>query len=196
MGKYNEHDGNDFLLKVNLLGIKDNELLEEAESFVFSLRALQLEQGSYKLEAFKLQDFKGLHFHLFQDIYPFAGQFRDVQLSKGTTRFCQYQFIDVYAKDLFRQLNNEPTWNNIEQVAKRLSYFKSELNMLYPFREGNGRTIRIFLQAFARSKGVIWDFTKLDKGAYLSAMIESVTNTNFLEKLFIETVEYDSNSRI
>ncbi|MGE7914389.1 Fic family protein [Lysinibacillus xylanilyticus] len=64
--------------------------------------------GTYKIKSFHLQDFKNLHTHLFQDIYPFAGHFRDVQLMKGSTRFCQFQFINSYASDLFYQLNNEP----------------------------------------------------------------------------------------
>ncbi|AVK83354.1 hypothetical protein C3943_07120 [Lysinibacillus sp. B2A1] len=77
-------------------------------------------------------------------MYSFAGHFRDVQLMKGVTRLCQYQFINSYASELFLQKNNEPTWSSINQAANRLAYYKYELNMLHPFRERNGRTIRIF----------------------------------------------------
>lgn len=190
MTKYNEQDGDDYLVSTNLLGMKDYQALEQAEAFVFSLRATQIEQGTYTIRSFTLQDFNDLHAFLFQDIYPFAGQFRDVQLMKGSTRFCQFQYIDTYARALFLQLTNEQNWETINQAAKRLAYFKSELNMLHPFREGNGRTIRIFLRAYALSKGVNWQYTKINQKTYLNAMIQAVTNTNLLEKLFLETIEF------
>jgi len=190
MEKYNKKLNDEFLLKINLLDITDYKSLESAEAFVFSLRATQLEQGTYKIKSFHLQDFKNLHAHLFQDIYPFAGHFRDVQLMKGSTRFCQSQFIDSYANELFYQLNNEPTWTSLNQAANRLAFYKSELNMLHPFREGNGRTIRIFVQAYALSKGVNWNFTNMDKEIYLNAMIQSVTNTELLERQFFNTIEF------
>ncbi|MFJ7730280.1 Fic family protein [Lysinibacillus sp. NPDC097231] len=149
MEKYNKKLNDDFLLKTNLLDITDYKSLELAEAFVFSLRAAQIEQGTYK-----------------------------------------FQFINSYADELFYQLNNEPAWTTINQTASRLAYYKSELNMLHPFREGNGRTIRIFVQAYAQSKGVNWNFTNVDKETYLNAMIQSVTNTELLEKLFFYTIEF------
>lgn len=190
MEKYNKKLNDDFLLKINLLDITDYKRLELAEAFVFSLRATQLEQGTYKIKSFHLQDFKDLHAHLFQDIYPFAGHFRDVQLMKGSTRFCQFQFINSYASELFYQLNNEPAWTTLNQAANRLAFYKSELNMLHPFREGTGRTIRIFVQAYALSKGVNWNFTNMDTAIYLNAMIQSVTNTELLERQFLNTIEF------
>ncbi|MFJ8458725.1 Fic/DOC family protein [Lysinibacillus xylanilyticus] len=190
MEKYNKKLNDDFLLKTNLLDITDYKSLELAEAFVFSLRATQIEQGTYKIKSFHLPDFQNLHAHLFQDIYPFAGHFRDVQLMKGSTRFCQFQYINSYASELFYQLNNEPTWTTINQAANRLAYYKSELNMLHPFREGNGRTIRIFVQAYALSKDVNWNFTNTDQETYLKAMIQSVTNTELLERLFLNTIEF------
>ena len=188
MGKYNEQLNDDYLLKNNLLGITDFKSLEDAEAFVFSFRASQIEQGAYQIKDFQVQDLKNLHKHLFQDIYSFAGQFRDVQLMIGSTRFCQFQFIDSYAQDLFKQLNNETKWHSLTQAAERLTYFKSELNMLHPFREGNGRTIRIFLYTYALSQGFVWNYTEMDNEEYLHAMIQSVTNTELLEKLFQKTL--------
>lgn len=189
MTKYNEFENDEFLLKTNLLGITDFILLDQAEAFTFSIRASQIEQGAYIIKAFSLNDFVTLHHHLFQDIYPFAGQFRDVQLMKGSTRFCQVQFMDGYATDLFNQIVNEPNWNSLEHAVKRLAYFKSELNMLHPFREGNGRTIRIFLQAYAESKNFLWIYDDMDQDKYLQAMIRSVISNNLLQKLIHDTLK-------
>ena len=74
---------------------------------------------------------------------------------KGNTRFCQAQYISTYSSTIY-QLNKESMWNSLDEAANRLAYFKSELKMLHPFREGNGRIIRIFICAFALSKGVQW----------------------------------------
>ncbi|KAA0965741.1 hypothetical protein FQ087_05520 [Sporosarcina sp. ANT_H38] len=189
MAKYNEFENDDYLLKSNLLGITDFAELEQAEAFTFSIRAAQIEQGAYNITAFSRTNFVGLHRHLFQDIYSFAGQFRDVQLMKGRTLFCQLQHMNAYASNLFAQFDNEPSWDNLEYAAKRLAFFKSELNMLHPFREGNGRTIRIFLQSFAKSKGFLWTYDKINREEYMQAMIRSVTSEDLLEKLLLDTLK-------
>ncbi|MFJ7933881.1 Fic/DOC family protein [Sporosarcina sp. NPDC096371] len=188
MAKYNEFENDAYLLKTNLLSITDFAELEQAEAFTFSMRATQIEQGVYNITSFSLTDFVELHRHLFQDIYAFSGQFRDVQLMKGGTRFCQVQFMDEYASNLFTQLNNENNWDSLEHAAKRLAYFKSELNMLHPFREGNGRTIRIFLQSFAKQKGFLWAYDKMDRNQYMQAMIRAVTSEDLLEQLLLNTL--------
>lgn len=188
MGKYNEQNNDKYLLENNLLGISTIEDLEEAEAFAFSIRAAELEREENVIDIFTEESFRRLHYYLFQDIYPFAGQFRDVQLMKGNTRFCQVQYISSYASNLFNQLNKEPVWDSLEEAARRLSYFKSEFNMLHPFREGNGRTIRIFIHAFALSKGVKWEYENMDREVYLQAMIQSVTNTELLKRLFFDTI--------
>ena len=135
MTKYNEFENDDYLLKENRLNITDLKELEEAEAFAFAVRAMQFERGIYKITAHTLPDFMRLHAHLFQDLYPFAGKFRDVQLMKGTTRFCQVEYLDAYANDLFNTLTNEPRWTTFAEAAARMTYYKAELNMLHPFRE-------------------------------------------------------------
>ncbi|GKV67483.1 MULTISPECIES: Fic/DOC family protein [Sporosarcina] len=190
MGKYNEKENDDYLLKYNLLGIDSREELERAEALAFSLRAMALEQNDFIFGSFTLKEFHDLHYYLFQDIYPFAGKFRDVQLMKGATRFCQVQFLNSYASDLFMELNEEPLWNSLNEAADRLAYFKTELNMLHPFREGNGRTIRIFLYAYAMDRGIEWAYETLEREKYIQAMIQSVTDLKLLKELFLETIQY------
>lgn len=127
---------------------------------------------------------------MFQDIYPFAGQFRNVQLKKKGTLFCQFQYLNDYATDLFLQLEKEPFWTSIEKAAERLAYFKSEFNMLHPFREGNGRTIRIFIYLYALEKEVTWKYEEMERESYIEAMIEAVTDTKLLQDVFLETIQY------
>lgn len=80
MVKYNEKDNDDYLLKHNLLEIDSHNELARAVALAFTLRATSLEQGDFTLNSITLKDFQNLHDYLFQDIYPFAGEFRDVQL--------------------------------------------------------------------------------------------------------------------
>lgn len=190
MGKYNEKENDDYLLKYNLLEIDSHEELERAEALSFTLRAMALEQNDFILRSFTLKEFQELHHYLFQDIYPFAGDFRDVQLMKGTTGFCQVQYLNNYASNLFLELNEEPFWNSLEEAADRLAYLKAKLNMLHPFHEGNGRTIRIFLHAYAIERGIEWAYETLESEKYLQAMIQSVTDLGALREVFLETIQY------
>ncbi|MDZ5712845.1 Fic/DOC family protein [Jeotgalibacillus haloalkalitolerans] len=190
MDKYISSENDDFLLKYNLLGVTDEEALMEAEAVTFSLRAAEFVRKQYKVSSFDIQSFKDLHRHFFQDIYPFAGQFRTVQLMKGNTRFCQAQFLDSYAARIFEALAAEKDWTSLEHAAERLAYFKSELNMLHPFREGNGRTIRSFLHEYAWSKGIEWQYDQLDRTEYINAMIRAVTDLTDLERLFKQTISF------
>ncbi|KIL51734.1 hypothetical protein KP77_12460 [Jeotgalibacillus alimentarius] len=190
MDKYISSENDDFLLKHNLLGVTDEESLMEAEALTFSLRAAEFVRKQYEVSSFDVQSFKDLHRHFFQDIYPFAGKFRTVQLMKGNTRFCQAQYLDSYADRIFKALAAEKEWHTLEEAAERLAYFKSELNMLHPFREGNGRTIRSFLHEYARSKSIEWQYDQLDRTEYIQAMIRAVTDPADLQKLFIETISF------
>ncbi len=186
--KYSDHNNDQFLLETNLLGLTTYKELKEAEALVFSLRAAELEREEFSIDTFTEDEFKKLYHHLFQDIYPFAGKFREVQLMKRNTRFCQAQYINDYSEKLFKQLSNESVWQSLEEAADRLAYFKSEFNMLHPFREGNGRTIRIFMRAFALSKGINWEYEKMEREAYMKAMIQSVTNHEQLRSILLKTI--------
>lgn len=77
------------------------------------------------------------------------------------------QFIDSELARLFNELANELDWLTLEVAAQRLAYFKSELNIIHPFREGNGRTIRLFIHALARRKGYEWKYGDLNQAFYI-----------------------------
>lgn len=189
MEKYNFGSDETYLLQNNLLGIDSLSELELAEQYVFTVRALQVAQKNYKIDHHNLKELQLLHKHLFQDIYSFAGQLRNVQLVKGDTRFCQFEYIVSYGESIFHQLDQEGAWLSIEEAAERLAYYKSELNMLHPFREGNGRTILLFIQDLARNKGYNWDFENMNKEQYMNAMILATTNIAALTEIFVTTLE-------
>lgn len=105
MGKYNAEDQDGYLLENNLFGAESYEKLEQLESVAFSIRSSKLETTGFDwLIPLSVDNFKKIHEFLFQDVYPFAGEFRDVQLTKGQTRFCQAEFIESNLQKLCLQL--------------------------------------------------------------------------------------------
>lgn len=89
---------------------------------------------------------------------------------------------------LCEELEKERRWGSIEQAAERLAYYKTELNMIHPFREGNGRTIRIVIREIARSHDFDWSFEEIDRDIYMKAMIKSATDESLLKHLLEKTL--------
>lgn len=160
----------------NKLNIKDADSLLEAERSITALRILELKQTppDGKLN---FVFFKHLHFYIFQDIYEWAGKVRTVNISKGS-QFCMFQFIDDQANDLFHKLEKENYIVDAESIAERLSFYLSELNAIHPFREGNGRTQRMFIEILADRAGYEVDFSDVTSDQMIIASYNSF-NQNY-----------------
>lgn len=125
-----------------------------------------------------------IHKYLFSNIYYFAGVIRAENIIKDETLFCQFHLIDQALDNLFLNLSNVKVKNKSE-LALAIALFYSELNMIHPFREGNGRTSRIFFKLYARSIGYDINFEKVDTEDMLKSTIYSVANDNSkLEDIF------------
>ena len=111
-------------------------------------------------------DFKHLlsiHHAIFRDVYTWAGKPRTVDISKGN-QFCLSRHIDTYAGDVFAKLKGEAflLGKTMDEMPERLTYYLSEINVLHPFREGNGRAQRIFIEYLAQCAGFDVDFSQVD----------------------------------
>lgn len=189
MTKYNAHSQEEYLLKSNLLGAQSIDELERLERVAFYLSSSKVEHEGFEfLFPLSPSSLEELHRKLFQNIYDFAGEIRDVSLMKAETRFCEPQFIREQLKIVIGELNREEHWGSSKRAAKRLAYYKTELNMVHPFREGNGRTLRVMVREIAKYMGFTWDFEVLNKVEYLEAMKLSQHDNSKLEKLFLETL--------
>ena len=149
-----------FILK-NKLNIRDPETLEEAERNITALRILELKQNPPKGNlTFKY--FQKLHKQIFGDIYEWAGKVRNVNIAKGNM-FCDCRFIEDMMEELFSELEKENYLQpcDTEEMADRLAYYLSEINALHPFREGNGRTQRLFIEILAERAGYEVDFSEV-----------------------------------
>jgi cell filamentation protein len=116
------------------------------------------------------------HRFLFGRIYEWAGEFRTCELAKEQSLFCRPQFIQNALDDTFRDLASEQFLNGIDQptFAKRAAYYHGELNAIHPFREGNGRALRVWLAHLARQSGYDLTMRRMDRESWLHASRESM----------------------
>ena len=175
------YPGTDVL--INKLNIKDNQLLIEAERKIVLTKSYELRKNS-KIGNFDLDHFLKIHEFLFEDIYPFAGKFRNENIAKGYFSFAEWQYIEPEIKRLFDKLKAENylQGKSREELVKGLAYYLSELNVLHPFREGNGRTIREFIRELAFFNGYVLDLQNTTSEELLKASVDSIADTKELEE--------------
>lgn len=151
----------------NKLNITDQVELNKAEEKISKIKAKKL-FDSGKIEKIKVGTFAGLrqiHKYLFEDIYDFAGKLCTVNIAKGNFRFAPV----MYLAQSLKQIDKMPQSNFDEIVEKYV-----EMNVAHPFREGNGRATRIWLDLiFKKELKKVVDWNKIDKADYLSAMERS-----------------------
>lgn len=151
----------------NKLGITSSFELAKVEEKISKAKALELfEKGL--LKTFEVGTFEGLasiHRYLFEDIYDFAGKVRSANISKGGFRFASA----IYLETALAQISRMPQTNFDEIIEKYV-----EMNVAHPFREGNGRSTRIWLDAILKKEiGYVVDWSRVDKEDYLLAMERS-----------------------
>ncbi|MDM8110168.1 Fic family protein [Phascolarctobacterium faecium] len=151
----------------NKLGITNSAELARTEEKISKQKALQLFELNL-LDTFEVGTFKGLaqiHKYLFEDIYAFAGQMRKVNIAKGNFRFVPLMYLEAALKNI-----DAMPQNTFDEIIEKYV----EMNIVHPFREGNGRSTRLWLDAILKKeiKQVI-DWNKVDKEDYLLAMERS-----------------------
>ena len=151
----------------NKLGITDSVELARAEEKISKQKALELFELNL-LDTFEVGTFKGLssiHKYLFDEIYDFAGQLRTVNIAKGGFRFAPVMYLEAALDNIAKM----PQSNFDEIIEKYV-----EMNVAHPFREGNGRSTRIWLDAILKKElHQVIDWSKVDKDDYLLAMERS-----------------------
>ena len=151
----------------NKLGITNSPELAEAEERISKKKAIELFENGIldKLEAGKFESLKAIHKYLFDDIYFFAGEMRTVNISKGNFRFAPLMYLEA----ALANIDKMPQSNFDEIVEKYV-----EMNIAHPFREGNGRSTRIWLDCILKKEiGMVVDWSQVDKEDYLLAMERS-----------------------
>lgn len=173
---------------VNRFNILNETILQTAESEI----TLEAARGiPFGLPPYDFAYLKNIHRQLFSRIYDWAGMVRTIDLSKGNTRFCTVSRIEPEADKIFKRLADADFFVGYgkEALAESLAELYGDLNMIHPFREGNGRTQRILFEHLAYYCDYELDWGVVSKNEWTQANIQSV-HCNFgpLEAIFHRTL--------
>ena len=174
----NKYAGNDHYLDngvfKNKLGIQNQTILQEREADYATVRAYELAKTPIE-GRFDLDHLQAIHRHLFGDVYAWAGELRDIDLTKGDSYFANHAHIVSAARSLFAKLAEEDYLTGLDAAAfsERAACYLGEINALHPFREGNGRAQREFINHLAYKNGFSIAWENITQEQMIQASIES-----------------------
>ncbi len=172
----------------NKADIRDHDALDAFEADATAVRMLELLNQPIA-GCFDFLHLCGLHRHLFQDVYEWAGEVRTVDISRDNSRFAHAPMIERYLAGELGKLATENELRGLvpERFVARLAHYMGEINAAHPFREGNGRTQRVFCTLLAEQAGYFIDFETVDQARMYEVMIASFnSNSQPLETLLLE----------
>ncbi len=169
----------------NKFEIRNAEEFEILENMAVGIR-LQQNLPSGNLDEDHL---KAVHFHLFQDVYEWAGVYRSVRIAKGESMFCYPENIPSEKKSLFKNTELLSSQSMIfGEFLVNTASFLSTLNAIHPFRDGNGRTQLAFLRLISDAFWVTLDLIKTNAEAFIGAVIHSFHHDNSLLEAELEKI--------
>ena len=173
----------------NKLGITDSPTLAREEERISKKSATRLFEQNLlnNMSSGTWTTLQDIHKVLFQDIYDFAGELRTVNISKGNFRFVPV----MYLSEAVKTIESMPQ-NSFDEIVEKYV----EMNVAHPFREGNGRSMRLWLDhmlCIELQKTIDW--SQIDKETYLSAMERSPVNDLEIKALLAEALTDDINNR-
>lgn len=173
----------------NKLGLTSSADLAREEERISKKKAVELFETNLldSLPAGKFVTLQAIHKYLFEDIYDFAGEIRTVNMAKGNFRFAPL----IYLQSALENIDRMPQ-SNFDEIAEKYV----EMNIAHPFREGNGRSTRIWLDHILKTEiGKVIDWSKVDKEDYLLAMERSPIKDVEIKVLLKGALTDEINSR-
>lgn len=145
----------------NRLNIRQAQRLDAAMLEFLALRAATMPLGPVPRG---LPHLCAIHRHLFQDVFDWAGELREVDIYQGDTRFCHFGYIEKEGNALFQDLEDEGYLAGLDasEFTQRLAHYYCEINVLHPFRLGSGLSQRIFFEQLAIHAGFCLDWRGID----------------------------------
>lgn len=164
----------------NLAGIIDSAEFDAFESTSARLRMIEFFDSNPHVEP-NLRGVQAIHYQLFQDVYDWAGQLRTINMGKGESLFLPLEFFSNGIEYFERTLKEDHYLQglNRDQFIERLAVNFDNLNVLHPFREGNGRTQRLFWSVIARDAG--WDiqWSQISAQENIDVSIQALLHVNY-----------------
>ena len=173
----------------NKLGIQDgHELLDYEKNFA-ATRYIDLKKQTFR--EFNLSTLRKIHYELFQDVYDWAGKFRTVDIAKKGTVFCHCPYLEEQGADIFKRLKKDNNLQGLdaERFCEKAADLYCDLNMLHPFREGNGRTQHMLIYQVAKNAGYELDMANVDREKLMARAILGAVDSRFMEGLMRETIK-------
>lgn len=173
----------------NKLGLTSSADLAREEERISKKKAAELfEKGILdNLPASKFSTLQAIHKYLFEDIYNFAGELRTVNIAKGNFRFAPLMYLQAALENI-----DKMPQSNFDEIVEKYV----EMNVAHPFREGNGRSTRIWLDHILKNGiGKVVDWSKVDKEDYLLAMERSPIKDIEIKHLLKAALTDEVNSR-
>ena len=173
----------------NKLGLTSSAELAREEERISKKRAVELFENGVldSLPAGRFSTLQEIHRHLFEDIYDFAGKLRTVNLAKGNFRFAPLMYLEAALSNI-----DKMPQSNFDEIVEKYV----EMNIAHPFREGNGRSTRIWLDHILKTEiGYVVDWSKVDKEDYLLAMERSSIKDVEIKVLLRAELTDEINSR-
>ena len=157
----------------NKLGIHEANRLAQAEMAFTALRAATISLGQPEMG---LPHLCAIHQTLFQDIYPWAGKFREMDIYKEDTPFCHFPYIEKEGNNLMQELEDDGYLVDLphDQFCKKLAHYYTGINLLHPFRDGNGRAQRIFFEQLIIHAGYDVEWKGIERDNWLDANKKAV----------------------
>ena len=173
----------------NKLGIDNSADLAREEERISKKKAVALFESGLldKMSVGTFSSLKAIHEYLFEDIYEFAGKVRDVNIAKGNFRFVPLMYLNAALENI-----DKMPQSTFDEIIEKYV----EMNVAHPFREGNGRSTRIWLDAILKKEiGQVIDWSKVDKEDYLLAMERSLIKDIEIKHVLRAALTDEINSR-
>jgi len=185
-------------IAINNFSIKDAQIIEDIEQELliksYNIFFDELDENT----VFDEKYFRQLHKRTFGELYEWAGVYRDFNMSKGESRFCQGLYVASSSKKIFGELKNDNYLKDFEDKPKekfavKLAYYKCEINALHPFCELNGRVTRMFFDMIVAYNGYKFiDYSTVTSEEYVNGAIECVV---YADSSKFEKIIYDGLSK-
>ena len=178
---------------INKLDIHDEDQLAVVEAGMTMMKDSELSEHPIQGN-FDFAHYRAIHRFLFEDLYAWAGEIRTVDMSKKGTGFVKAEDIERIAESAFRRLQEKQLFVGMpfDEFVDNIVDFYDVINMLHPFREGNGRTQRVFFTQLIRNAGYDIDFAELDPDELMVATIQAAGGVqDLLKNIFSEAIRHD-----
>ncbi len=176
---------------INKFDIKDENVLKDLETTVTFGKITEYSLNPL-FNTYDVTHYKAIHKFLFEDIYDWAGEYRTVDMSKKGTSFAKAENIDDLMSKCFDRLKRNNFFKGFifDEFIDSIADFYCNTNMIHPFREGNGRTQRVFLSQLINLNGYCINFADIDTDELMIATIQAANGvTDYLKEIFKNTVK-------